>query len=364
MALVFAGCVTDPIGYVAVPPVQRGALFEYPTFNDQPTGIAVSREGRIFVSFPRWGKDPLYSVAEMLAGGSLRPYPDAGWNRWGTDEKRHPEAHFVCVQSVYVDAANRLWLLDPAAPGFTGVLPGGAKLLQVDLSTNRVERVIRFDPSVAPPTSYLNDVRIDPKGDTAYITDSGTGAIVVVDLKKGTSRRLLYDQPSTRAEPGYVPVIGGKELRDQLGRVPQIHADGLALDREGEYLYFHALTARTLYRIKTAVLKDPGLSEADVAKQVERLAETGAVDGMLMDGRGNLYLTALEENAIKRYRPDGTITTVIRDEHIHWPDSMALSYDDFLYFTDSQIGRMPRFNRGADLRTLPYSYFRIWLGAE
>ncbi|HEX9023033.1 MAG TPA: L-dopachrome tautomerase-related protein [Geobacteraceae bacterium] len=353
--------MTNPVSYVAAPPVMRGALFEYPVFSDQVTGIAVSREGRIFVNFPRWDKDPLYSVAEVLPGGVLRPYPDADWNRWGKDEKGHPGAHFVCIQSVFVDAGNRLWILDAASPGFKGVVPGGSKLLQVSLATNRVERVIPFDATTATPRSYLNDVRIDPRGDVAYITDSGAGAIVVVDLKNGTARRLLSDHPSTKAEPGYVPVIEGKELRDEQGRVPQIHADGLAVDTEGEYLYFHALTARTLYRIKTAFLRDAALPEAQLGQHVERLAATGAVDGMVMDGDDNLYLAVLEENAVKRYRPDGTMATIVRDEHIHWPDSMAISYDNFLYFTASQIERMPRFNHGTDLRTPPFSYFKIWL---
>ena len=165
--LVLGGCVTYPISYNDALPKVRGDLMEYPVFNDQVTGIAVSHQGRVFVTFPRWDNDPLYSVAELLPDGSLRPYPDNGWNRWGTDELRHPTTHFVCVQSVTVDTNDDLWILDPASPGFRGVVPGGAKLLRVNLSTDRVERVIPFDSEAAPRTSYLNDVRIDPAGDFA-----------------------------------------------------------------------------------------------------------------------------------------------------------------------------------------------------
>ena len=75
MALTLSSCVTDPISYVAAPPIVHNALFEYPTFNDQPTGIAVSREGRVFVSFPRWDKDPLYSVAEVRSDVHCTPIP-------------------------------------------------------------------------------------------------------------------------------------------------------------------------------------------------------------------------------------------------------------------------------------------------
>ena len=340
----------------------RGALFQYPYFRDQVTGVAVSQEERIFVNFPRWDKDPLSSVVEVLEDGSLRPYPDNDWNRWGKDEAGHPEAHFVCVQSVYVDDDNFLWILDPASPAFNGVVPGGAKLVKVDLSSNRVVRVIPFDDLAAPRGSYLNDVRVDTAKEVAYMTDSGLGAIVVVDLGSGRSRRLLTDHPSTKAEPGYVPRIGGRELRTGTGQVPQIHADGIALDAEGEYLYYHALTGRALYRIRTSVLMDPGQSAADLARSVERLAETGAVDGMLMDANDNLYLTALEENAVIRYRPaGGTLDTIMRDDQIQWPDSLAISPDGYLYVTASQIHRSPRFSQGKDERVLPYSMFKTWL---
>ena len=222
-----------PVDELTPPHVQE-ALIEYSGFNDQVTGVAVSHQGRIFVNFPRWDKDPLYSVAELLPDGSLRPYPDNDWNRWGMDEITHPEAHFVCVQSVFIDIEDSLWVLDPASPGFKGVVPGGAKLVKIDLDTDTIERIIPFNDVVASRESYLNDVRIDQDGKYAYITDSGTGAIIVVDLAKGTNRKLLAGHPSTKTQPGYVPVIGGRELRDESGRVPQIHVDGLALDTSGK----------------------------------------------------------------------------------------------------------------------------------
>ncbi|HEX9024081.1 MAG TPA: L-dopachrome tautomerase-related protein [Geobacteraceae bacterium] len=361
--LVFlGGCATDRLGEEASCPLFNDALSEYRYFQDQATGIAISREGRMFVNFPRWDKDPLYSMAEIMPDGKPVPFPDMSWNRWGKDEAGHPEDHFVCVQSVTVDGAGYLWILDPASPAFKGVVPGGAKLVRVNLATNTVERVIVFGEATAPADSYLNDVRIDPSGGYAYITDSGAGAIVVVDLASGKSRRLLGGHPSTKAEPGYVPVIDNRELRDANGLAPQINADGIAIDPEGKYLYYHALTARALYRIGTAYLKDEGLSGAELAGRVERLKVTGAVDGMQMDGRGDLFLTALEDNAIKRYRPaDNYLETVVSDFRIHWPDSIDIGRDGYLYFTDSQINRSPRFNKGKDRRTPPYKLFRILL---
>ena len=98
--------------------------------------------------------------------------------------------HFVCVQSVAAGPDGGPWVLDPAAPGSDEVLPGGPKLVRVDLATDEVTKVIPFGRDVAPQGSYLNDVRFGPDGETAHVTDSGLrGAIIVVDLEAGTAFR-------------------------------------------------------------------------------------------------------------------------------------------------------------------------------
>ena len=96
--VLLGGCATYPVSYDTALPVAREALFEYSYLKDQPTGIAVSHEGRIFVNFPRWDKDPLYSVAEVMTDGTLRPYPGFDWNRWGNDEAKSPRSPF-CLRA-------------------------------------------------------------------------------------------------------------------------------------------------------------------------------------------------------------------------------------------------------------------------
>jgi len=50
-------------------------------------------------------------------------------------------------------------------------------------------QTIPFSEDVAPKKSYLNDVRIDTRTNTAFITESANGEIIVVDLKSGKARR-------------------------------------------------------------------------------------------------------------------------------------------------------------------------------
>jgi sugar lactone lactonase YvrE len=304
----------------------------------QWTGVAVTATGRIFVNFPRWSPEVPVSVAEVLPDGSLLPFPDDGWNSWTPDAD--PLKSFVCVQSVVADGQGSLWVLDPANPWFGGVVPGGAKLVEIDVPSGAIVQVISFDETVAPAGSYLNDVRIDIWNRAAYITDSGTGALVVVDLSTGTSRRLLADHPATRAEE-IVLTIEGRPWLLSDGSAPRVHADGIAYDRDGDLVYFQALTGRTLYRIPGKALRDPALPEEDLAPFVETAAHPGASDGLLWDGADGVFISALEDDAIKRWRPGDSVTILIEDPRIAWPDSFALGPDGALYVTTSQIHRGP-----------------------
>jgi sugar lactone lactonase YvrE len=342
-------------------------LHEVASFPDQQvTGVGVStKSGRIFVNFPYWSDEHSNSVAEIV-NGEPKPFPNQAWNATGA-----PDSHFICVQSVVVDDQDNLWVLDPASPKMQGTVKGGPKLVKIDLRTNQVIQAIPFGEDIAPNKSYLNDVRIDTESGMAFITDSGKGAIVVVNLKTGKARRLLDGHSSTQPEKGFKLIVDGKELIDQQKKAPpQIASDGIALDVKSGYLYFHALTAHTLYRIKTSFLTDEKLSEKDLESKVENVGETAAPDGMLeapafaeaTAGKpdASLYLTDLEQNAVVHWNPaTRRVEPVISDKRLMWPDTLSWGPNGELYVTASQIENMPRFNNGKSTRTEPYKLWKI-----
>src|SRR6185295_8623505 len=125
---------------------------------------------------------------------------------------------------------------------------------------------------------------------------------------------------------------------------PQIASDGIALDAKNGYLYYHALTAHTLYRIKTSFLRDEKLSKAELESKVENVGQTSASDGMLEGQDGSVYLTDLENSANKR---------------LLWPDTLSWGPKGEMYVTASQIENMPRFNKGKSTRTEPYKLWKI-----
>ena len=325
------------------------------SFEHQVTGVTVAPDGRIFVNFPRWTEDAPVSVAELARDGEVRPYPDDKWNSWRNAKKNQLSAgdHFICVQSVVADARGNLWVVDPAAPATAPVVPGGPKLVRINLKSNKVAQVIRFDETVAPQGSYLNDVRFSPDGRHAYLTDAGAkGALVVVNLQDGTARRVLDGHPSTQPEKDVVVKADGRELRRPDGRGVEFAADSIALSADGRTLYWKALTGRTLYRVATEALDDSSLSKADLEARVERVAETEPTDGLWVGAREQLYLSAIEQNAVKVLDGD-RITTLVRDERLRWPDTFSEGPDGAVYVTTSRIQDMSWFKpeNGPRLKT-------------
>jgi sugar lactone lactonase YvrE len=313
-------------------------------FEHQVTGVSVSEDGRIFVNFPRWTEDNAISVAE-LKDGRLRPYPDEEWNAWRNAKKDQvtPNDHWVCVQSVVADGRGSLWVLDPAAPSQAQMVAKGPKLVQIDLASDKVSKVIAFDEDAAPQGSYLNDVRFSQDGKYAFITDSGVqGALLVVDIAAGKSARVLDGHPSTQMKKGLDVTADGKVLRRPDGRGVEFSADGIELSKDGDYLYWQAIKGDELYRIPTAALTGAGLRREDVSGQVEQYGINGVNDGLLIArGTDDMYLSSVQDNAIKVRKlaegPQAKAAIVVQDERLRWPDTFSQGPDGTIYVTTSHI---------------------------
>ena len=299
------------------------------------------------MNFPRWTEDSPVSVAEVAKDGTIKPYPNEEWNAWRNAEaaKMPPAEHFVCVQSVVADGHGNLWVLDPAAPGSEKVIAGAAKLVRIELASNKVAQVIRFGEDIALQGSYLNDIRFHADGHTAFITDSGArGSIVIVDLESGKARPVLDGHPSTQPDKTIEVSVDGQKLQRVDGRGFMVASDGIALLRDGKTLYWQPLTARTLYSIETASLMSADPDEA--AKKVAKVGTSNVADGLMMSRDDRLYLTSPEDNSVRIWDGDRS-RIVVQDPRLRWPDSLAEGPDGSIYVTASRIPDMPWFKQGA-----------------
>lgn len=322
----------------------------------QLTGAAVTHDGRLFTNYPKWSDIYKYAVVEVIAGNHSIPYPDAAMNT-GSDKREN----WICVQAVHVDDSNRLWVVDPASPKMKGVVSHGQKLVRIDPVSNTISRTY-FLAGVTDEQSYINDVRVDTRTSTAYLTNSTEGGIVVVDLVSGRARQVLQGTPSVLADPSYVLTIDGHPVMKE-GAPFRTNSDGIALTPDGSYLYYKPLTDDKLYRIRTDYLRDTGLDAAALAAKVEYLGHFCTTDGMIFDQKGNLYLGDLEHYRVIKIDPEMHVSVLIQDQRLIWPDSYQISKDGYLYISCSQIHKQPDYNNGVDKRTTPYKIYRLKLPA-
>lgn len=103
----------------------------------QFTGVAVSQEGRIFVNYPYWDSVHTISVAEIINGQAI-PYPNASMNDWQLGQPTTDK--WICVQALYIDEENTLWVVDPAAPFLDKVIDHAYQLVAIDLATNTIKK--------------------------------------------------------------------------------------------------------------------------------------------------------------------------------------------------------------------------------
>lgn len=329
----------------------------------QPIGLTVSKTNRLFVSFPH--REPfLYGLTEIKDGQRV-PYPDAAWNAYHPES---PEQHFVNVQDLYVDRNDMLWVLDSKPGGANSVFgkqkgdseSGQFKLLQIDLKTNTVKKVYHFE-DLPKGQSALNDVQVDTEKQLAYLSDPGLKAIVVLDLVSGKSRIVLQNDPSVLVKPGYVLNLDGKDVKETNGKPFVSNVNGIALTQDHEYFYYRAINQDELYRIKTEFLANTKLTDKERSAKVEHVAKTGVCHGMIADAKGNIYLSSSPDYSIKYLSPDGKLHTLVQDTRLIWPDSFGIGTDGYLYFSCSQVNRLPKYNGDKDATAFPYCIYKIKL---
>jgi len=329
-----------------------------------PVGITASSDGRLFVSFSR-AIDPTVplSVAE-LEGGVAKPFPPGFEQTPG----RPSSTRLLSVQSVWVDADDKLWILDSGRVGNEPVAAGAPQLIAWDLARNSVVHHISFSAAAAGPTSFLNDLRVEldrGRQGTVFITDAapeGPNAIVVVDVASGQVTRALENHASVKPDPKVLLKAEGRPLvqlrAPNTGKPFAVGADGIALSPDG-WLYYTPLTSRKLYRVPASALV-----RGDAEAEVEDLGDKGfACDGLLMDTEGRLYAADFENGAIKRRSRKGKWETISLGGLLSWPDTMTTLPSGRLLVTATQIHRSDRF-RPRDERQRPFHVVLVRLPVE
>ena len=183
-------------------------------------------------------------------------------------------------------------------------------------------------------------------------------ALVLYNTKTKSARRLLEGHSSVVAE-NFVPVAQGVKMLIFGIFAIRPGVDSIALDRNGDWLYYAAVTSQWLYRIPTKALRDPQLSEKQLAQKVEKFAPKTVSDGITTDLKGNVYITDFEHSAIHMIGQDKKLTTLLRDKRLRWPDGLSFGPEQSLYITCSALQHVIMKSQSEIKQHAPYHIWRF-----
>lgn len=133
------------------------------------------------------------------------------------------------------------------------------------------------------------------------------------------------------------------------------------MSADGETFYFTPNSGRILYSVPTALLRSQtATSDLQAAASISNYGEKGQSDGMETDSNNIVYFGVNEANGIYTYDPQAmSLGLLTRDPRICWSDTLAVSFDGYLYFTVNQYHLAPVWQGGIDKRKTPYVLYRV-----
>jgi sugar lactone lactonase YvrE len=248
-------------------------------------------------------------------------------------------ANVDSVLGLQADAEGVVWLLDNAMRGGTA-----HRLVAWDASEEPLVADIDLT-TVTTDQSFLNDLAVDPVRNTVYIADpagGGDAAIIAVDVVRGAAHRVLQGHQSVIPEdidlvidgiPVRILADDGSEIRPRVGINP------IAIDKDGEWVYYGPMHGRSMYRIPTADLRNAELDPADLAVRAERGSDKPICDSICIDNAGNVYLGDLADNAIGVIDANGKYRVLIEDPRFSWVDAFSFGEGGYLYAVVNQLHR-------------------------
>jgi sugar lactone lactonase YvrE len=290
-----------------------------------------------YVTVPRWREGvpaTLNKVVVVNGQPLLQPYPSWQMNTLGNS------GAFVSVQSLEIDLRGRMWIIDSGRMNIfsanASATNGSARIFIYDIAAHSLVRTYTFPQAVASRSAnFLMDIVVDARRGYAYISDAGTGALIVYDYNTDTSRRIVS---------WGMPAESNHFSTNILGVTYNFTTpmNGLALSPDASKLFYCPLAGYHIHAIRTADLRDFGVSAVTINNDViDKGTKQSISDGLAFSAAGVMYFGLINDNALAKWNVTAgplashqTIVAVNETTH-NWIDS--LTFDDaghLIYLTN------------------------------
>ncbi|WP_256010260.1 L-dopachrome tautomerase-related protein [Desertivirga xinjiangensis] len=286
------------------------------------------------------------------------PFPNLDWNT----PRSTDDHYFSSVLGIRNDANGIIWVLDMGQRN--NITP---KIVGWNTRTDKLERIYYLPASSLVKESQPNDMVVDLKHGVFVIADEGIGyggdgskaALIVVDMKTGSTRRLLEGTHSTR--PENIPLVIGEKGLKIKDRDLLVGCDGITADANFDWLYYAPLNGSKVYRVQITDLLDTRISGNELDKRVETYSSKPNNGGLSIDLDGNLYLTAMETNSVSVIlAKDRSVHQLVADSKLLWPDGVSYNAaDGYMYVSAAQVHLGATFNGGTNKAKAPYYIYRF-----
>lgn len=244
-----------------------------PTVGENPEGVAVDKQGNIYVSIAPTGE-----VKKIDKHGDVSTH--AAFN-----------PGFGFVLGLTTDKHNNLYValasFDPATEGVHRVTPQGA--------VSRVAHIAGFP----------NDLVFDAGGKHLYVTESIGGAVHRIELASGAVAQWYAD-----------PLLAGDI---DVSPVPfPIGANGIAFDRDSLIV----ANSQQPRLVRIPIEKNGSAGAAEIILEDPILA---GADGIALDVKRDIYVGVNQQNLLVKVSPDGSDIDILADasDGLDFPSTVA-----------------------------------------